>query len=171
MRTRSWTTEQLKQALSSSHSYRQILFKLHLIPAGGNYKQIKKYIQELRLPIEHLTGKGWNKGLRGIGKPLLTLQEILQQNTTFQSYKLKKRLYEAGLKEKRCEECGWHDCSADGRIPLELDHINGDNHDNRIDNLRILCPNCHSLKPTHRGKNRKRACAGIGRQPTLKMLW
>ncbi|MDE1988391.1 MAG: HNH endonuclease, partial [Patescibacteria group bacterium] len=38
-------------------------------------------------------------------------------------------------------------------LPLELDHINGDRHDNRLENLRILCPNCHSLKPTHRGRN------------------
>ncbi|HAN04121.1 MAG TPA: hypothetical protein DCW72_10215 [Elusimicrobia bacterium] len=41
----------------------------------------------------------------------------------------------------------------DGRLPLELDHVNGDNRDNRLENLRILCPNCHSLKPTHRGRN------------------
>jgi len=43
----------------------------------------------------------------------------------------------------------------DGYLPLELDHINGDHHDNRLENLRILCPNCHSLKPTHRGRRRK----------------
>jgi len=156
MKTRKWTTEQLREAVSTSTSYRQILFKLHLIPAGGNYDQIKKYIHELQLPTGHLKGKGWNKGMRGIGKPVLPLQAILCKNSLFQSYKLKKRLYEAGLKSKQCEECGWHDCSSDGRIPLELDHINGDHHDNRIENLRILCPNCHSLKATHRGKNRKK---------------
>ncbi|MGB4076287.1 MAG: HNH endonuclease [Minisyncoccia bacterium] len=44
-------------------------------------------------------------------------------------------------------------------MPVELDHVNGDRHDNRIENLRILCPNCHSLKPTHRGRN-KTNCRG-----------
>jgi len=156
MKNRKWTTEQLREAVSSSTSYRQILFKLHLIPAGGNYDQIKKYIRELQLPTENLKGKGWNRGMRGIGKPLLSLEAILCKNSLFQSYKLKKRLYEAGLKTKQCEECGWHESSPDGRIPLELDHINGDHHDNRIENLRILCPNCHSLKTTHRGRNRKK---------------
>ncbi|KKQ13143.1 MAG: hypothetical protein US27_C0015G0001, partial [Candidatus Moranbacteria bacterium GW2011_GWF1_36_78] len=52
--------------------------------------------------------------------------------------------------------CGWHKVSKDGRLPLELDHINGDSKDNRIKNLRVLCPNCHSLKPTHRGRNIKK---------------
>jgi 5-methylcytosine-specific restriction endonuclease McrA len=45
--------------------------------------------------------------------------------------------------------------ASDGRIPVELDHVNGDKSDNRIENLRILCPSCHSLQPTHRGLNQK----------------
>lgn len=64
---------------------------------------------------------------------------------------------EDGLKPACCEECGWAKISNDGRLPLELDRINGDRNDNRIENLRILCPNCHSLQPTHRGRNKKRA--------------
>ena len=62
--------------------------------------------------------------------------------------------------------------SIDGRIPLELDHINGDRHDNRIKNLRILCPNCHSLQPTHRGRNMNKnwASGGIGIRAPLKMV-
>ena len=51
--------------------------------------------------------------------------------------------------------CGWAKISIDGRIPLELDQINGNRHDNRLENLRILCPNCHSLQITHRGMNIK----------------
>ncbi|PIQ77478.1 hypothetical protein COV82_04325 [Candidatus Peregrinibacteria bacterium CG11_big_fil_rev_8_21_14_0_20_46_8] len=154
MRKRSWNLSQLSDAVKSSKSYRQVLKKLNLVEAGGNYEQIKKYVHEAKLDITHFKGKAWNKGLRGIGKPIRPLKDILKRNSPFQSFKLKKRLFNAGLKEKKCEECGWSKITADGYLPLELDHVNGDRHDNRIENLRILCPNCHSLKPTHRGRNR-----------------
>lgn len=156
MRKRSWTIVQLIKAVKYSASYRSVLNKLNLKEAGGNYAQIKKYIRENKLNIKHFKGKGWNKGLIGIGKPRIPLDKILKKNSYFQSYKLKKRLFSTGLKAKKCEECGWKKQTADGRIPLELDHINGISTDNRLKNLRILCPNCHSLKPTHRGRNIKK---------------
>ncbi|MEK7187665.1 MAG: HNH endonuclease [Patescibacteria group bacterium] len=156
MAKRSWTKDQLKIAVKDSPSYRQVLSKLGLREAGGNYVQLKKYIREHNLDTVHFKGKAWNKGLTGIGRPRISLDSILIKNSSFQSFKLKKRLFSADLKKKKCEECGWAKMSEDGYLPLELDHINGDRHDNRLENLRVLCPNCHSLKPTHRGKNRKR---------------
>lgn len=155
MRKRSWTTEQLKIATQNSLSLRQVLIKLGLREAGGNYEQIKKYLKEEQINTEQFKGRAWNKGLRGIGKPLIAIQKILVKDSYFQSFKLKKRLFTEGLKFPYCEECGWARKTEDGYLPLELDHINGDRHDNRLENLRILCPNCHSLKPTHRGRNRK----------------
>jgi hypothetical protein len=156
MRKRSWTEAQLKLAVKNSTSVRQVLQKLSLREAGGNYTQINHAINDYKIAIKHFTGKGWSKGLTGIGKPFISLDEILVKNNRFQSHKLKKRLFKEGLKKPKCEECGWAKLSVDGRIPIELDHINGDRMDNRIENLRILCPNCHSLKPTHRGLNRKK---------------
>ncbi|MCH7604572.1 HNH endonuclease [Patescibacteria group bacterium] len=156
MRKRSWTVEQLKEAVRSSRSYRQVLGKLGLREAGGNYAQVKKYIKEFNLNIGHLKGKGWNKGLHFPFKEKVPLKQILVKGSTFQSFKLKSRLFRVGLKSQKCEECGWAEKSQDGYLPLELDHINGDSTDNRLKNLRILCPNCHSLKPTHRGRNSKR---------------
>lgn len=135
-------------------SIRQVLRILGLVEAGGNYKQIGNRIKELSLDIGHFTGRAWNKGRKGIGSPRTLLQDILVKNSSYQSFKLKKRLYNAKIKKPKCEICGWASQSIDGRIPLELDHINGDSHDNRIENLRILCPNCHSLQLTHRGKNK-----------------
>jgi len=155
-RKRRWNENNLREAVKKSKSIRQVLRFLNLRMAGGNYSQVHKYIGEYRIDTKHFTGQGWNKGLRGIGKPQIKLKDILKKNISFQSYKLKKRLFTAKLKPQYCEECGWQEKSKDGRIPLELDHINGDSMDNRIENLRVLCPNCHSLKPTHRGRNRKK---------------
>ena len=156
MRQKSWTQNQLITAARESTSIRQVLAKLGLIEAGGNYAQIKKFLKQYGVNTSHFKGMGWNKGLIGIGKPRLALKEILTRNNYFQSFKLKKRLFAEGLKQRHCEECGWEKTSPDGRLPLELDHINGDRNDNRLENLRVLCPNCHSLKSTHRGKNRKK---------------
>lgn len=142
-------------AVVKSTSIRQVISKLNLIPAGGNYVQIKKYIDILKLNTDHFKGKAWNKGLTGIGKYRMSLPDILKANSSFQSFKLKKRLFAAKLKEPKCEMCGWAKRSEDGYLPLELDHINGNRKDNRLENLRILCPNCHSLQPTHRGRNKK----------------
>ncbi len=153
MKTKRWTEDDLKEACKSSTSIRQIINKLGLKAAGGNYFQVKKYLSFYKLNTSHLKGKGWNKGLKGIGRPLLKIEKILVKNSFFQSYKLKKRLFKEGLKPQHCERCGWAQKSEDGRLPLELDHVNGDSHDNRLENLRILCPNCHSLQLTHRGRN------------------
>ena len=156
-RPRSWTIEQLRLAAQTSTSIRQVLQKLGLVEAGGNYAQIKKYLQEHSINTEHFTGKVWNKGMRGLYKaPVVPLEKVLMKGVYFQTFQLKKRLFNTKLKQRACELCGWAKTSPDGRIPLELDHINGDRTDNRLENLRILCPNCHSLQLTHRGLNRKK---------------
>ncbi|MBU1082970.1 HNH endonuclease [Patescibacteria group bacterium] len=154
MRRKKWTETDLRQAVQQSFSIRQVLLKLGLRPAGGNYEQIKKYIKEYNLENQHFRGKGWNAGMKGIGKPRIPLADILVKNSSFQSFKLKKRLFSTQLKPTHCELCGWAQYSVTGHLPLELDHINGDRHDNRIENLRILCPNCHSLTETYRSKKR-----------------
>ncbi|MEX2514996.1 MAG: HNH endonuclease signature motif containing protein [Candidatus Paceibacterota bacterium] len=153
---RSWTQKDLEKAVQTSYSFRQVIKKIGLVPAGGNYAQVKKYIKEYDLDTSHFKGKGWSKGMMGVGSYLLSLDEILVKDSSYQSYKLKKRLFKAGLKKPECEKCGWAERSKDGRLPLELDHMNGDSRDNRLENLQILCPNCHSLQPTHRGRNQNR---------------
>ena len=155
MRKRKWRTDNLIKAVTGSTSLRQVLVKLGLRDAGGNYLQIKKYIKELNLDTKHFKGHAWNKGLTGIGKPIVPLDQILVRGRYFQTFALKRRLFVAGLKSKQCEQCGWAEKTVEGYLPLELDHINGDRYDNRLENLRVLCPNCHSLTPTHRGRSGK----------------
>jgi Zn finger protein HypA/HybF involved in hydrogenase expression len=154
MSKRRWTDEQLKAAVTLSYSYRNVIRLLGLVSAGGNYDQVKERIKNLNLSTEHFKGMGWNKGIKYHNRAFVPLDKLLIDNTGVQSYKLKTKLIEAGIKKRKCEMCGWATMSVDGRIPVELDHINGNKGDNRLENLRILCPNCHSLQTTHRGKNK-----------------
>lgn len=156
MKPRKWSEKDLRTAIASSTSKRQVLTKLGLVEAGGNYQQVGRYILEYKINTSHFLGQRSNLGKIIPREPLYSLKEILVRNSNFQSHKLKKRLFSENIKNKKCELCGWAKVSVDGRIPLELDHINGDHCDNRIENLRILCPNCHSLQPTHRGRNKKK---------------
>lgn len=155
MRKRKWTKEELQESLQKSRSLGQLLVFLGLRPVGGNYAQVKKYLNEEHLDFSHLQGRSWEKGLKRAPRPIRTLKSILVQNSDYQSFKLKRRLFDANLKPKQCEMCGWAKYTFDGYLPLELDHINGIHSDNRLENLRVLCPNCHSLQSTHRGRKLK----------------
>jgi Zn finger protein HypA/HybF involved in hydrogenase expression len=147
-----YSEQELYEAVKSSTSIRQVLDKLNIVPAGGNYQTTNRRIQKLGIDTSHFTGQAWNKG-KVIG-PKRDIKEYLRENSVVQSFKLKGRLLAEGLKQHKCECCGiteWNRKPA----PLELDHINGNHHDNRLENLRILCPNCHAQTDTYRGKNKK----------------
>jgi 5-methylcytosine-specific restriction endonuclease McrA len=91
--------------------------------------------------------------------PRIPLKEILVENSTFQTNKLRHRLLNEGVKKHRCENCGLTNWNKKP-IPLEIDHINGKCNDHRLENIKILCPNCHAQTKTYKGKNthwRKRA--------------
>jgi 5-methylcytosine-specific restriction endonuclease McrA len=156
MPRRRWTDQDIRTAAQAATSIRGVIQAVGLVPAGGNYQQITEAIRRLNCDTSHFTGKGWNKNKSGRFLPRIPLEKILTKESSFQSHKLKRRLFAEHVLTEKCSMCGWNKAAPDGRIPLELDHINGDRHDNRIENLRILCPNCHSLQPTHRGKNKKR---------------
>lgn len=78
----------------------------------------------------------------------MPLKDILVENSTYQSAKLKKRLVDEGIKQDRCEICGQGNTWNGKLLVLQLDHINGIHTDNRLENLRIVCPNCHTQTDT-----------------------
>jgi 5-methylcytosine-specific restriction endonuclease McrA len=131
-----------------------VLRLLDVAPYGGNYDVLRKAIKHFGLDTSHFTGQAWNRGRTF--RPKQPLGHYLSNTLPIQSFKLRNRLLRDGIFERRCMRCGNTDW-LDPPIPLELDHVNGDRHNNRIENLRLLCPNCHALTPTYR--NRKRAKA------------
>lgn len=147
------TREDFEKAVASSLSIAGVCRALGLKPAGGNYKVIHNAIKTYNLDTSHFTGQGWNVGMRFRPQPELKLSEILTVDSNYQSYKLKKRLLKEGIKSIVCEECGLTEWRGQP-IPLELHHINGVNSDNRLENIKLLCPNCHALTETYRGLNK-----------------
>ena len=85
------------------------------------------------------------------------LENILKENTNFKSDTLKYRLVKEGLKQWKCEKCGNEGVWEGKELVLELHHINGNHYDNRLENLQILCPNCHSQTDNFRNKNSTKA--------------
>ena len=84
------------------------------------------------------------------------LEDVLTENSSFGRTALKAKLYKYNLKKRFCEMCGQGETWNNKKISLILDHVNGISNDNRICNLRILCPNCNATLDTHCGKNNKR---------------
>lgn len=148
-----YTDEEFTIAVEDSLSIAEVCRKLGIKAVGGNYATIKNKIAKLNLDISHFTGKAWNQGLRyKILVPAKSLEDILKENSPYQSYRLAKRLVKEGLKEHRCECCNITEWLGQP-IKLELHHINGDHNDNRLENLQLLCPNCHAYTDNYRGKN------------------
>lgn len=134
------TKENLEEAIAECHSLRQIAVYLGYAVSGGNTRNIKKKIKEYGLSAK--TG-GNHKGRR------MTLEEILVENSPYQDSKyLKLRLVREGLLINECVLCKTGPVWNGLPLTLQLDHINGSHSDNRIENLRILCPNCHTQTET-----------------------
>ena len=154
MRKRKYTDEQFIQAVRESFSVREALLKLNLIPAGGNYQAFANRVKRLNLNTDHFTGQGYLKNKKHNYKPKRKLEEILTTNTVYKSSSLRRRLINELNVDNKCSICHIKDWQS-SPITLHLDHINGIHSDNRLENLRLLCPNCHSQTETYCVKNRK----------------
>lgn len=138
-----------QEQLNLCHSIADVCRLMDWVPSGDNYRRAKELIKSL--DTSHFRNGPWNKGKKvKTDNITVPLSELLIENSPHKNTnKLKKRLFKEGLKEEKCEICGYTE-------NLELHHINGDPTDNRLENLQILCPNCHAKTNNFRGKNKRR---------------
>lgn len=155
--SRTWTDEELRSAVAASRSLRGVLVHLDLKVGGAQYLAMRRHIERLGLSTDHFTGQGWTRGMNGpVPRTARPLEEILVADSDYtKTAYLKRRLLAAGLLAAACAICGGTEWQ--GRpMPLQLDHISGDRRDNRLANLRLLCPNCHAQTDTWCGRNKGR---------------
>jgi hypothetical protein len=164
-RQRRYTEQQVREAVKQSLSITAALRCLGLRAAGGNFATMRKLIAEYRIPTDHFD-PNWTRRApeRQTAVPLC---EVLVEGSHYSRDDLKRRLYDEGIKLRTCELCGQGEGWRGRKMSLILDHINGVPTDNRIENVRIVCPNCAATLDTHCGrKNRRerepRACLHCG---------
>ena len=141
--------EELEYLVSTSNSFSEILRKQGKAISGASVKVLKQTLLDYGIECNFNIPSIQNKEKK-------SLSEILVKDSTYQSAKLKKRLIEEGLKLDLCEICGCPNNWNNQPLVLQLDHINGDHSDNRLENLRIVCPNCHSQTETFSNKRGKK---------------
>lgn len=160
-RLRPYTREWISELCAESSSFAEVTQKAGR--KGGCSQQIlKKKILEWGIDVSHFKGHAWNKGLtrnedeRILGHEAYTFDEVFRKNSPVTQKMLRGYVQRNGVIQYQCSRCSCDGNWQGGIIKLELDHIDGDNKNNEISNLRYLCPNCHALTDTYRGKNIKR---------------
>ena len=152
----------LIQVTKESVSYAEILKKLGLKQSGSVQNRIKNEIDNLSLDISHFTGQAWRRNKNSYQdkriKNKYPDELIFIENSCVSNGVVKNRLMSNPTYEHKCELCSikeWYDPFENKIKPinLELDHINGNERDNRKENLRLICSNCHSFTPTYKGRN------------------
>ena len=150
-----FTQQEFITLVQSHNSYAGIIKELGIRLTGGNYKSLQERIHIDGIDVSHIT-QSTAKFSQIRSKTAIPLEHILIEHSTYRDgRRLKLKLIQAGLVEDRCDICGllpeWNGMA----LVLQLDHINGNHADNRLDNLRIVCPNCHTQTQTYSGRNNK----------------
>ena len=152
-----WTisNEELISIVKNANTLADIFRKLE-ISSDGNYKTLKRRLSESGIDYSHISlGLDSNKG-RKFKRTSVPLDEILIENSSYCRTHLKARLIRESFLEEICSICGISNIWNKKKLSLVLDHINGISNDNRIENLRLLCPNCNSQQETFSGRNKSR---------------
>jgi hypothetical protein len=142
-----------REAIAGSLSFAETLRKLGLCSTGGNWRTLRLWVERWEISTEHFDARAAQR--EGSQRRPRPLGEILVEGSTYSRNHLKERLYREGVKERRCEICGQGEIWNGRSMALILDHVNGVRDDHRIENLRIVCPNCAATFDTHCGRKNR----------------
>lgn len=154
-----WTREILEQAVAASTNMCEVLRHLGLDVVGGHHTHISRRIKAYGIDTSHFTSVVRTERMR-YNQRRRRPDEILIEDTSthsrrIRSDRLRRAMGEVGVDE-RCALCGIEAVWLGEPLPLEVDHIDGNWRNNRIENLRLLCPNCHSTTDSYRGCGTRR---------------
>ncbi|MER7400151.1 HNH endonuclease signature motif containing protein [Streptomyces sp. NPDC000151] len=162
-----WTKDVLEAAVTSSTSMCEVLRHLGLDVVGGHHTHISRRIRALGIDTSHF---GESERTKRSPHRRRTLEELLVEQDPANARRthpdrLKGAMLAHGVSE-RCALCGTGTLWRGRPLPLEVDHVDGNWRDNRLENLRLLCPNCHSCTDTYRGRNKRRRAVGPAGEAT-----
>jgi hypothetical protein len=160
-----YSEAEAREAIGKSKSYAEALRWMGMCASGGATATLKKWAQRWDIPTQHFDPYASQRGPRSRDRK--PLAEVMVENSSFSRGHLKWRLYDEGLKKPVCELCGQGELWRGNRMSLILDHINGNGRDHRLENLRIVCPNCAATLDTHCGRKLRLGpigCAHCGRE-------
>lgn len=156
-----YTQDQIREYCSKSYSYAEVLNKMGLNISGNNYRKLKNRIAKYEIDTSHFTGQIWRKSPNQQSrdpkidsKEKWSLDDVLCKNSKVTQKVLRGYVRRHNIIPYECNKCKSNGIWMDEPLSLELDHIDGDDHNNVPSNLRYLCPNCHSQTKTFRGKNK-----------------
>ncbi|HEY0891075.1 MAG TPA: HNH endonuclease signature motif containing protein [Nocardioides sp.] len=150
---RKYTEEMLSEAVAASHSVADVLRALGLAQAGGTHAHISRTIKKMGIDTSHFQPHRKNGSARRRLTAALILVRTIPGSGRTKPPLLRRAMLEMGV-PYRCAECGLADSWQDRPIRLHVDHVDGDYHNNLLENLRFLCPNCHSQTSNFAGLSR-----------------